>query len=104
MAKLTMKAIQDKAKTEVFGKIETLFGENALQFANGKLSVETEIDTNEGTQRVFVEIGVVAKNWNATKTAPAFDPIEKRAEWLAEIEVKENVEKAKALAKAAKSK
>ena len=96
MVKLTMKNIQDTAKTKIFEDILTLANEQGgIQFGNFDIALPVEVDTGDGAQEVFVTVTLTAKNWNDTKLVEAFNPHEKREEWLADIEFRKSQEKAK---------
>ena len=93
MVKLTMKAIQDIAKERIFDNILEMANEqDGIQFGNFDVALPVEVETGEGKQEVFVTISLTAKNWKDTKQADAFNPIEKREEWQAELEIKKKAE------------
>lgn len=93
MGKLTMKAIQDTAKAKIFDNILEMANEQGgIQFGNFDVALPVEVETGEGKQEVFVTISLTAKNWKDTKQAEAFNPIEKREEWQAELEIKKQAE------------
>lgn len=101
MARLTMKAIQDSAKSQIFANILELANEQGgIQFGNFDVALPVNVDTGEGVQEVFVTVTLTAKNWKDTKQSDAFNPYEEREEWLADLEYKAKLEKAKAEAKA----
>ncbi len=96
-----MKAIQDKAKAQIFANILDLANEqNGIQFGNYDIALPVNVETGEGVQEVFITVSLTAKNWNDTKQADAFNPTEKRKEWLADFEFKTAQEKIKAERKA----
>ncbi len=90
MAKLTMKEIQDTAKNSIFNDVMAMASEqNGVQFGNYDVAIPVDVETGEGTQQVYVTVSLVAKSWKDTKQAPAFNPIDKRDEWQADLEFKE---------------
>lgn len=105
MAKLTMKAIQDSAKSQIFANVlEMATEQNGVQFGNFDVAIPVEIETGDGVQEVWVTIGLTAKNWKDTKQASAFNPYEKNIEWQNELEIKAKEKELKEKSKAKKSK
>lgn len=93
MAILTMKASQDTAKAKIFDNILKMANEQeGIQFGNFDVALPVEVETDDGIQEIFVTISLTVKNWKDTKQAKAFDPIEKREEWQAELEIKKQAE------------
>ena len=85
-------AIKDNAVKAV------VIPDNAIQVGDYTYAIPIMVD---GEER-YAEIAFTAKNNKATKTTVAYDPEEKRQEWLDDKDMKAKAAEAKAAEKAAK--
>lgn len=85
-----------KAKEQINALIaQILVDADAIQTDDFKNVIQTTVDGQE----IYVEVSLVAKNYQATKTSEAFNPIEANENYLFDVEQKrikaENAKKEK---------
>ena len=96
----TMTAAQKNALIKEKALQSITLPEGTIQVGDNVFAIPVEV---EGEVR-YATITFTAKNNKATKTSPAFDPEEVRADWLADKELKEKVAAEKLAEKERKAK